>query len=219
VLSDYWKKFFSNIVPKEKIEIIYNGVNFIDYKYNKCNDDPICLFLGRLGERKGTYDLIKAISILKTKGVYSNFILAGDGEVEQVKKYADTLGVKNNTEFLGWIGKEKKIELLSKADILVLPSYNEGLPMAILEAMNYGLSIVSTYVGGIPEVVTVPENGYLVHPGEVESLANCLEKLIKDHSLRKKIGIENIKKVKEKYNLENEVSSLIKLIEETLSRK
>lgn len=107
--------------------------------------------MGRLGERKGVYDLLQSIQQLKTLGVTANFNLAGDGEVEEVKALVQQYGIEDCVNVLGWINGEQKEKLMREADLLVLPSYHEGLPMAILEAMNCGLPIISTTVGGIPK--------------------------------------------------------------------
>ena len=86
------------------------------------------------------------------------------------------------------------------ADIFILPSYNEGLPMSILEAMSYGLPVISTPVGGIPEIVKDGVNGYLIFPGDNEALAEKIELLAKNKELRLRMGQENYKLVSQKYN-------------------
>ena len=87
---------------------------------------------------------------------------------------------------MGWITKEQKPDLLKRADVLVLPSYNEGLPIAILEAMSYGLPIISTNVGSIAEAVKENKNGFLIEPGNIDSLAHAMMKLTVDPELWKK---------------------------------
>src|SRR5690606_40232854 len=82
-----------------------------------------------------------------------------------------------------WIDGTQKDELLTICDILVLPSYSEGLPMSILEAMSYGKTIISTSVGGIPEIVKEGENGFLVTPGDKRSLSEVLNKILGDRNL------------------------------------
>lgn len=193
VLSVQWKNYYSSIVPSENIEVLYNGV-FTDpnkRNYRRSNAQPICLFLGRLGKRKGTYDLIDAVDILKNKGVKAKFLLAGDGEIEEVKQTVEKKSLQDYIEVMGWVNSERREELLKRSDVLVLPSYNEGLPMAILEAMSHSLPIVSTFVGGIPEVISNGKNGFLIQAGNVHDLARSLEELIHNEQLRQSMGEEN----------------------------
>lgn len=201
VLSQEWKKYFSKIVPKKKIEVLYNGVFKMEEEIKRTNLMPACLFLGRLGKRKGTYDLLISIKKLKEKGIKSKFILAGDGEIDEVKTKIREYEIESFVEILGWINSDQKEELLKKVDLLVLPSYNEGLPMAILEGMNFSLPIISTYVGGIPEVINNGENGYLIKPGDIEALTNSLEILINNEKTRSEMGIRNKKLIQNNFDI------------------
>ncbi|EMI10455.1 glycosyltransferase [Anoxybacillus gonensis] len=201
VLSEEWKKFFSQIANEHKIKILYNGVHLSHFTGTRANDVPICLFLGRLGKRKGTYDLLECARVMKDRKLKFKLLLAGDGEIEKVEEYIKKYELQDYIEVLGWISGNEKTELLKKADIFVLPSYNEGLPMAILEAMDFGLPIVSTPVGGIPEAVKHLENGFLVQPGDIASIVLALEKLIINKDLRERMGEKNKEKVKNKFDL------------------
>jgi glycosyltransferase involved in cell wall biosynthesis len=219
VLSIQWKDFFSSFVDPNKIFVLYNGVQQSGFKKTDKNNVPVCLFLGRLGERKGIYDLLKAIKHLKDKGVKAEFWLAGDGEVEKVNNLIKDYGIEKSTRTLGWINGLEKKELLQKADVLALPSYNEGLPMAILEAMDYGLAIISTPVGGIPEVIKADENGYLVNVGNTTELAEALAKVIEDDDLRALMGINNKKKIEKQFNLNVLIKDLEMLYNKILFNK
>jgi glycosyltransferase involved in cell wall biosynthesis len=201
VLSQEWKTYFSTIVPHKKIEILYNGVFKMEEQFSRTNATPTCLFLGRLGERKGVYDLLLAIKKLKEKGVESKFLLAGDGEITEVKQRIKDYHIEDMVEVLGWIHVHEKERLLRKADMLVLPSYNEGLPMAILEAMNFSLPVISTYVGGIPELIQHGENGYLIEPGDIEGLAKSLEMLINDQNAIVQMGEKNRKLIHNQFDI------------------
>lgn len=109
------------------------------------------------------------------------------------------LKVNSNIECVGWIDINKKKKLLKESSVLVLPSYNEGLPMAILEAMSAGKAIISTTVGAIPEVIDDMENGILIEAGDIESLSIAIEQIISNKNLLQQISINNIKKIKEQY--------------------
>jgi glycosyltransferase involved in cell wall biosynthesis len=219
VLSKEWYQYFSSLIPKDKVQVLYNGVTKSGFTLQKKNNDiPIALFMGRLGQRKGTYDLIEAIKLLKEKGIKGKFLLAGDGEEEEVNKLIKKYNLQEYVETLGWINGDQKKSLLEISDLLVLPSYNEGLPMAILEAMDYGLPIVSTPVGGIPEVIKDDENGYLVKPGDVHNLASRLSDLLVNEELRYDMGNNNQRQIAEKYDLDVLLKDL-SLLYKNLSRK
>lgn len=219
VLSEEWKRYFSNLVNDEQIVVLYNGVHTVQYKAERQNEPLIALFLGRLGKRKGTYDLLDAIKSLKANDVPFKFLLAGDGEIDEVKTIVKEERLESYVEILGWINGSQKIDLLQKSDVLVLPSYNEGLPMAILEAMDYGMAVISTPVGGIPEVIKEGVNGYLVSPGDVKGLAEKFVRLSENPSLLKGMGEKNQIKVKKEFDLTVLLKDLDLLYEELTTNK
>ncbi|WP_319445964.1 MULTISPECIES: glycosyltransferase family 4 protein [unclassified Mycobacterium] len=145
--------------------------------------------LGRLGARKGTYDLIRAAGLLP-EDVRAGLpiTLAGDGEVEQAREFVHRNGLDDAIDIVGWVGPEERDRLLAESAIMVLPSYHEGLPMAILEAMAHGVVPVTTPVGAIPEVITDGVDGLLVAPGDAEQLAAALRSLVVDDELRNRLS-------------------------------
>jgi glycosyltransferase involved in cell wall biosynthesis len=196
VLSEIRKKEYSNIAPKNKIFVIPNFVSVpeLDKKPHKAIK---IIYMGVLSDKKGVQDLIKSAKYF----VKEDFIIyiAGEGELAKYRKQTQELNLANKINFLGWIDGAKKDKLFREADIFVLPSYYEDLPMSILEAMSYGLPIISTNIAGIPELVTEGSNGYLVTPGDVKSLANRLKKLILNKKLRETMGKHSINIIKTKY--------------------
>ena len=115
-------------------------------------------------------------------------LIGGDGEIEKVQQYIRDNKLDNVAEYIGWISGEEKTKLLNEVDVFVLPSYNEGLPISILEAMSYNLPIISTKVGGIPEILKNEYNGYLINPGDLIALENAISALINNPSKRKLQG-------------------------------
>lgn len=204
VLGKEWEKRILSIEPFAKTVIINNTVSIpdVEAKFNK--DEFNILFLGVIIKRKGIYDLLDAISALKEKTDLNNvkFIIAGNGiEEEKVKNKSKNLKIDNYINFTGWIDSIQKKELLKKSQLLVLPSYNEGLPMAILEAMSYGIPIVATNVGDISEAVMNEENGFLIKAGNVEELTDSIFKIINFNQMEWKKFSNNSKKiVKEKFS-------------------
>lgn len=181
VLGKEWEKRIKEIEPEAKTIIVNNTVKLsdenVEFKKEKFN----VLFLGVLIKRKGVHDLLSAISILKEKNMLNNviFTIAGTGdEKENLEKQATTLEINKYVNFFGWVNDKEKRTLLADSQLLVLPSYNEGLPMAILEGISVGLPVIATDVGDISEAVINEKNGYLIEPGDIKKLAYYLEKII-----------------------------------------
>lgn len=192
VLSDSWKKFYiENLGLKpEQVIVLPNAVRIpAQIPQHVDSNQVFFLFLGRIGQRKGAFDLINAFASLpaqeKSK---AKLTMAGDGDVEKARSLIQTLNLVDHITILDWVDKEKRDELLAKADVFVLPSYNEGLPMALLEAMSWGLAVITTKVGGIPEVVTQNQNGLLLNPGDIQQLSEAMQSLIADNNLRISLG-------------------------------
>lgn len=201
VLSMNWQKWVQSISKNKFVVPIYNPV--IPQPHQTSWEERVygqILFLGRLGKRKGVYDLLSATARIKANCPTLKLHLGGDGELAQVTNYAHELGLEGQVEMLGWVsGKDKENEL-NKAWLYALPSYHEGLPMSILEAMAAGLPILSTPIAGIPEAVTDGVEGFLVPPGDVELLADRLGKLLNEPGLARQMGAAARKKVEETFS-------------------
>ncbi|GBG38178.1 glycosyltransferase family 4 protein [Mycobacterium montefiorense] len=145
--------------------------------------------LGRLGANKGSYDLVRAIGLLPNDiRADLRVTLAGDGEVERVRAFVRANSLDDVIDVVGWVDPQRRDELLAESAIFVLPSYSEGLPMAVLEAMANGVVPVTTAVGAIAEVVTDGVSGVLVTPGDPVQLAAALQSLITDGDLRNRLA-------------------------------
>lgn len=189
VLSEQWGNWVRGMCPDARIRTVYNPVILPARPTPFRERDPLTLlFLGRLGERKGTYDLLHAIQRLQHRFSEVKLLLGGDGDIEKVRALAAALGISRNVELLGWVGSERKRELLARCAVYVLPSYNEGLPMSVLEAMAAGLPIVSTTVGGIPEAVRDGVEGFIAAAGDLDALTANLRKLLDAEQLRERMG-------------------------------
>lgn len=202
-LSDDWKEKFKDILSLSNCVSLNNGIDTEEFEKAVCNVEEMCncfLFLGRLGKRKGTYDLIKAMDIAAKENSQIKLIMAGDGEIEKVKQLIRDKGLSNNIEVVGWIDFEEKINFLQKTATVVLPSYNEGLPMAILEGMAAGKAIISTTVGAIPEVVK-EKNGILVKPGDVQALSVALIKCSTNVDMLNEMSKNNINIIDKEFSM------------------
>lgn len=205
VLTKKWEEFFSKFVDSEKIEIVSNFISLPDNKIqiekelNNAKSVKKILFLGRLGQRKGTYDLIDAVEILNDKNIAFKLILAGDGEVEICKSKIKAKGIEDKVKIVGWIGDREKENYLRKADILVLPSYFESFGLSLIEAMSYKVPVIASWGGEMSEVVRDNKDGFLVTPGNIIELSSKLELLILNDKLREEYGKKGYERVINKF--------------------
>lgn len=214
-LSDEWKERLALIVPREKIFVIENYCIIPKMPDRKKNQ---ILFLGEIGERKGCFDIpsIYAEILRRVKAV--PLVMCGDGETEKVKRLFEQKGAAEGVSFPGWVRGEEKERLLGESSIFLFPSYNEGMPMALLEAMAYGLAAVTTNVGGIPKVIDHGVNGYLCNPGNIGDIAERVSELLLDGEKRSAFGNAAREKAVTQYSLERHVEKLRVLYRSLLGR-
>jgi len=217
VLSDGWRQWVMKTFPRSRVVTIYNPVMLMLSPLSP-REAMSLLFLGRVGEKKGAFDLISAVARLKQHYPSIKLYMGGDGDIEGTKRHAMGLGVSETLELLGWVGGAAKENLLEKTSIYVLPSYNEGLPMSILEAMAHGLPVVATSVGGIPEAVSDGVEGFLVPPGDVAALEDRLQRLLSNKALRRQMGEAARRKVERLFSAEVVVPQLEALYSELIGR-
>ncbi|VVB51535.1 Trehalose synthase [uncultured archaeon] len=211
VLTDYTKRMMSNITSNTKIVSVPNPyIPETSFKGKGRRKNTI-LFLGNVGENKGVYDLLSAVKKLKIKYPQIKLVVCGKGEIKKATEFADKLGIGNLVEFPGWVSGEEKNRLLRESTIYALPSYYEGLGMGILEAMSAGTPVVASNAGGIPDVVEDGVEGLLVAPGDVDALAEALDKVLSDGKLREKMGAAGQKKIASQFMPEQVLPMLSEL--------
>ena len=216
VLSRRLVSMVADKAPAAKIEVLYNAVPVYGHNPFNTNAKNI-LFLGRLGKRKGVYDLLDALLILNNRmNEDVKVYLCGDGDVEAVTVKVAQMGLEHRIAHIGWINNVKREEFLKNTMINVLPSYNEGLPMKILETMSYGIPNISTDIASIPEVINDGVNGFLITPGDVESLAARIWTLLSDSSLQKDFSDAAYNFIKDNFSLKNNIEHLKKIYENLL---
>jgi len=165
-------------------------------------DKKVCIvYAGRYGERKGIYDLLAAFEKANFN-VPVHLDLYGDGEVEKVKEIVAKSAKKHLITVNGWTEHSEYIKNLPEYDFLILPSYAEVFPMSILESMGLGIPVVSTYAGGIPEMIENNKTGILFEAGNIEKLTSILEKFTDDKNLRIELGRNAWKDVKARFSPE-----------------
>lgn len=173
-------------VPDEKVEILYNPCPAVR-RSDLSEREKYILFAGTLTHRKGYDDLIKAFAIIANRFPDWHLKLAGNGEVENGRQLASKLGISNQIDFLGWINGAEKDKAFRHASIYCLPSYSEGFPMGVLDAWAYHLPVITTPVGGIPDIAINGENLLLFNPGDIATLSEVLSSMMMSESLQSKL--------------------------------
>ena len=201
-LSETWKKNLESIGIKN-VSIVYNGLSDDEIrKLQKTVDQDDrefgqnlhnelghgFLYLGRLGQRKGAYDLIQAVNELQESGHFIHGVMAGDGSDRQ--QVINKLQDMSLIEFPGWVQGDNKINLIRQCRYLILPQYNEGVPVQVIEAMAAGKPVITTNVGGIPDIVS-EENGIVINPGDIQALKTAILALENNDDMCKQMSKAN----------------------------
>lgn len=203
VLSETWKKYVTAAFDLNgKVRVVYNPCTAKAYPRAYKKKKQI-LYAGTVNARKGYKDMIEAFA--KVAGNFPDWqiVFAGNGEVEQGRALAARLGIAEQTEFLGWVSGEAKDKAFKEASVSCLPSYAEGFPMAVLDAWAYGLPVMTTPVGGIPDVAQDGVNMLLFAPGDVNALATQMERMMSDADLRDRISLKSTELSETIFNVNN----------------
>jgi len=210
-LSEDWKDFLAAyICEADKIEVIHNAVKMPE-PYEKDYTNQNMLFLGILGHRKGTYDLIEVLPEIFEKYPKAHIYFGGDGERAKAEQLCREKGILDHVTFLGWVRGAEKEKYLRECSIYVLPTYHEGMPMSILEAMSYGMAVVSTYVGGIPHLIESGENGLLCEAGDKVVLQRFLMELLGDSKKRARFGGKATEKIRKEFDVQQSAQKVLEL--------
>ena len=222
--TDYAAKFLKERFPDraDRIHRIYNGLNLAEFKRADFSAAPPSIVaIGRLIDKKGFADLIHACRLLKDRGKLFRCEIIGDGPLEkELRRQIDQLDLQNCVQLLGAKPQHEIAEHLAAGTLFVLPSVigadggMDNLPTVVMEAMATALPVISTAIGGIPEMVVENETGILVPPGDAGALARAIEKVIVDLSLAQAFGEKGRKRAGELFSIEKNTRSLIRIFEE-----
>lgn len=189
-LSSRWRDFYVDEceVSPSHVTVLPNPVRWSPEVPNRAGRREVqFLFLGRMCETKGTYDLVNAFAALpESVRSRAQLVLAGDGDLDAITRLAAPLGER--VRVLSWIDSAERERLLAQSDVFVLPSYNEGVPMSLLESMAAGLPAIVTPVGGIPDVLRHGVEGFMVEPNRVADLSAAMAKMVNDDAERLACG-------------------------------
>ncbi|MFN2501632.1 MAG: glycosyltransferase family 4 protein [Pyrinomonadaceae bacterium] len=180
--------------PNAAITVIPNAIktsSFSDRKQLrfKARGEPVrVLFVGAMGKLKGERDLIEALAMVDCDSTALSVSLLGYGS-DGIRDLCTRSGVGQLIDHLGPVPASEGIKYFERADIFVLPTYAEAMPISVIEAMAAGLPVITTKVGGIPELIEHGVDGFLVEPGDIKSIAATIETLINDKHLRRQVGL------------------------------
>lgn len=216
-LTHAWSEYYLRTVnlPPQKLVLLPNPADLPPAIPDRTGRVGFTvLFLGRVGHRKGAFDSIRAFANLpETVRRQTRLLIAGDGETGKAEDLARELGCCREVSILGWVGDSEVERLLGEADALVLPSHGEGMSIALLEAMGWGLAIVTTDAGGTTEFLEANRDCLLVSPGDIDGITAALSALAKDPGMRLRLGSE-ARRVAMRFGIDQYVTQLVALWED-----
>lgn len=171
---------YRQFVPEQNLVLLPNGIDVKPFAQVPTvmsrADHPLRLvYVGRLAREKGLYETLQGVRLALELGVDARLVVAGQGAEEgRLKRYAQALGIASRVSFAGAVSGRDKVMLLAGSDVMILPSYAEALPYALLEAMAAGVPVIATPVGAIPDVVTEGTHGCLIAPRDGKAMAQAI---------------------------------------------
>ncbi|WP_027087614.1 glycosyltransferase family 4 protein [Cohnella panacarvi] len=216
VLSEDMKRITATVTDNESIHIIENPIRLPEFSRaddRRPNEQIRLVFLGEIGKRKGIYDLIQALSRMTDEQKSTIHLdIGGNKELDTLTSMIRQYGLEKTCTVHGWVDGDKKSALLKEAAVYILPSYFEGVPISILEAMSYELPVISTNVAGIPEIVLHRYNGLIIEPGDIEGLKQSILYLAENLEITEQYG-RNSRRLAEKHDVPIVVDKIMGLFE------
>jgi len=220
-LSESWRRDLTAEFGLSQTVVLPNAVSVpaLQSPGRTSPEEPLeLLFMGLIGERKGLFDLLEAMEVACRRGVEVRLAIGGNGDVERLTgRLSASPALAGRVRYLGWIGGKEREQAFLSAHTYVLPSYAEGMPMSVLEAMSYGLPVVSCPVGGIPELVD-DRSAILVQPGDTERLADAICRLAKDETARREMAQAAADRVRAHFDLHHHNTRLASIYRALHSR-
>jgi glycosyltransferase involved in cell wall biosynthesis len=206
VLGEVWRRWVIDTfgVRPGRIGIIYNGVPATMPAPRTAPADPRfeLLFVGNLLERKGVKELLRAFATPAISRRDIHLTIAGGGPVETYRTMAADLGIASRVTFTGWVSQDDARTFMVNSDALILPAYDEGLPLVILEALASGTPVICTPVGSIPEVLEDGQTALFVAPGDVGAIATAIVRLLDQPGLRAELSAAGVRLYRRLFTME-----------------
>ena len=216
-ISHYCKSqlmLFSDQADWHKLKIVHCGVDISEYLFTPKvnageNQLTKLLYVGRLAGEKGVPVLLQSLVELKKQGLQFHLTLYGDGaDRKLLEQLVSSHGLNTYVTFAGFADQQTIRNALINSDLFVLPSFAEGVPVSLMESMAVGVPVISTYVGGIVELITPEHSGVLVSPSDIDGLSNAITKYISDAEFRLQISKNARQKIENDFNLRLELAKL-----------
>jgi colanic acid/amylovoran biosynthesis glycosyltransferase len=221
-VSDYAKKFLQERFPEcaDRLHRIYNGLNLVEFgRADFSSAPPLILAVGRLIAKKGFADLIRACGLIAERRKSFRCEIIGEGPLEnELRAQIERLNLQDRVALPGAKPQLEVRQRLGAANVFALPSIidsdggMDNLPTVIMEAMATGLPVVSTTIGGIPEMVVENETGFLVQPGDASALAGRIEQLADNRALAQTLGRAGYQRAQELFSIDKNVRELCTLL-------
>lgn len=194
----------------EKFHIVRCGIDLTQFHYRKPNNAiKRMMFLGRLSPEKGITFLLDSILELKRNQRTVELVIMGDGEDRpELEEYVKKNRLEDTVNFIGFVGQREIISQLNQGDILVLPSFAEGIPVVLMEAMAIGVPVIATHVGGVTELVVHNETGQVVSPANSTSLTEAITRYLDNPELCEKVSFGGRKMVEQEFNIVDQIDRL-----------
>lgn len=223
VLGKYWRDFVSTFydMPSERFVVVPNGVaDFApDAPLSREKNVPVrLLFAGNLTDAKGAGVLLKALGRLPEQIPSWRAVFAGSGDINAFQERAQHMGLTKQVEFTGWVTRDAILPLYIAADIVVLPSRNEVLPVCLLEGACAGAALIATPVGSVPDVLQDGENGLTIMADDPEGLSNALAEMICDDTRRETFRANSRARYVSRFQLASMIEALRGAYETALTR-
>jgi glycosyltransferase involved in cell wall biosynthesis len=210
-LSESWARAIKSCVPGANIEVIPNPVQPVAEACGTQDRKLAILFVGKLEPRKGYDLLLEAAPTILQRFPQVEFWFAGHGELCEAARKSEQLGITSSVRLLGWTNENALGKLYREARVFCLPSYNEGVPMSVLEAMANGVPVVCTPVGGIPQLIVDDRNGLLCSVGSPDSIAEKVIRLLNSPAFAESVAAEGLRTAKRSNGIEEVETKLRKL--------
>jgi glycosyltransferase involved in cell wall biosynthesis len=212
---------FSSQKKWDRLHIVHCGVDPSQFPARRhAGEGRRLLFVGRLAAVKGLPVLLESIALLKRDYPELSLDIAGDGpDRANLERQAEELGIARHVRFLGYQSQSQVRELMGETDVFVMASFAEGVPVVLMEAMAAGVPVVATQIAGVPELVEAGTNGFLVPPGDANSLAQKTALLLANADLRQRFGSAGREKVDADFNISKESLRLVSILTDALSGK
>jgi len=220
--TDYAARFLCEQFPRrsDRVHRIYNGLDLTEFgRADFSSTPPLIIAVGRLIPKKGFSDLIRSCALLAERGKSFRCEIIGEGPLgEALRRQIDDMHLQNNVELTGAKPQTQLRGRLAAANVFVLPSVMDpdggmdNLPTVIMEAMATGLPVVSTNIGGIPEMIIDNETGFLVQPGDAAAIADAIETVINDSSSAARLGHSGYERARTLFSIEKNVRELCALL-------